>query len=351
MANPPAWHFRQIFGERDPSEETAEEDLISAVEFNEDGTYLATGDRGGRIVIFESSEMDGVPKGNGQTKCLPRYANDASDEKRSAASKVEYRFYCEFQSHEPEFDYLKSLEIEERINGIRWCRGYAGSRCLLSTNDKTIKLWKVYEKTVKLVSDVSHEPGPQGSNAAIAGIAPKSGLTNTDGGTLYPTAATVLRLPRITPHDVIVTAMPKRVYANGHAYHINSIGVNCDGESFLSADDLRVNLWHLGASDTCFNLVDIKPNDMEDLSEVGDWFVPPACAHLRAGRVVAHLPRGGQTRHARRHSAALSEAGAHACARGTDRTSVQDLVSLAPPAPRPARSGRHQFALHLRGQL
>ena len=26
---------------------------------------------------------------------------------------MEYRFYCEFQSHEPEFDYLKSLEIEE----------------------------------------------------------------------------------------------------------------------------------------------------------------------------------------------------------------------------------------------
>jgi hypothetical protein len=35
-----------------------------------------------------------------------------------------------------------------------------------------------------------------------------------------------------------------------------------------SADDLRINLWHLGAADTCFNLVDIKPNDMEDLSEV-----------------------------------------------------------------------------------
>ena len=33
------------------------EDLISAVEFNENGEYLATGDRGGRVVIFESSEV------------------------------------------------------------------------------------------------------------------------------------------------------------------------------------------------------------------------------------------------------------------------------------------------------
>ena len=35
---------------------------------------------------------------------------------------AEYRFYTEFQSHEPEFDYLKSLEIEEKINQIRWLK-------------------------------------------------------------------------------------------------------------------------------------------------------------------------------------------------------------------------------------
>ena len=28
--------------------------------------------------------------------------------------------YSTFQSHEPEFDYLKSLEIEEKINKIRF---------------------------------------------------------------------------------------------------------------------------------------------------------------------------------------------------------------------------------------
>ena len=47
---------------------------------------------------------------------------------------IEYRFYCEFQSHEPEFDYLKSLEIEEKINRIRWRHGKAGPLFLLSTN-------------------------------------------------------------------------------------------------------------------------------------------------------------------------------------------------------------------------
>lgn len=34
-------------------------------------------------------------------------------------SPFEYRYLTEFQSHEPEFDYLKSLEIEEKINQVR----------------------------------------------------------------------------------------------------------------------------------------------------------------------------------------------------------------------------------------
>ena len=45
-----------------------------------------------------------------------------------------YRFYTEFQSHEGEFDYLKSLEIEEKINQIKWCRKTNGAHFLLSTN-------------------------------------------------------------------------------------------------------------------------------------------------------------------------------------------------------------------------
>ena len=36
--------------------------------------------------------------------------------------KSSYNFFCEFQSHEAEFDYLKSMEIEERIAQIRWLR-------------------------------------------------------------------------------------------------------------------------------------------------------------------------------------------------------------------------------------
>jgi serine/threonine-protein phosphatase 2A regulatory subunit B len=41
-----------------------------------------------------------------------------------------------------------------------------------------------------------------------------------------------------------------------------------DGENFLSADDLRVNLWSLENSLLAFNIVDLKPPNIEELAEV-----------------------------------------------------------------------------------
>lgn len=48
--------------------------------------------------------------------------------------------YSTFQSHEPEFDYLKSLEIEEKINKIRWLPQQNAAHFLLSTNGKPLPL-------------------------------------------------------------------------------------------------------------------------------------------------------------------------------------------------------------------
>lgn len=46
----------------------------------------------------------------------------------------DYKFFTEFQSHEAEFDYLKSLEIEEKINAIKWCPRVNDALFLLATN-------------------------------------------------------------------------------------------------------------------------------------------------------------------------------------------------------------------------
>lgn len=83
----------------------------------------------------------------------------------------------------------------------------------------------------------------------------------------------------MTYHDTVVAAVPRRTYANAHAYHINSISVNSDGETFISSDDLRINLWNLNIQDQSFNIVDIKPANMEELTEVitAAEFHPHSC--------------------------------------------------------------------------
>lgn len=53
----------------------------------------------------------------------------------------------------------------------------------------------------------------------------------------------------------MVEASPRRIFANAHTYHINSISVNSDQETYLSADDLRINLWHLEITDQSFSIL------------------------------------------------------------------------------------------------
>ncbi|CCD23226.1 CDC55 family protein NDAI_0B01910 [Naumovozyma dairenensis CBS 421] len=224
------YHFKfsQCFGDKADIVVT-EADIITAVEFDHTGDFLATGDKGGRVVLFERNKNN---------------------------KHCEYKFLTEFQSHDAEFDYLKSLEIEEKINQLKWLRSSnQRSHFLLSTNDKTIKLWKVYEKNIKLVSE---------NNLSMENDITK-GKSSSNSHTL---SLQNLKLPRLSQHDKIIAAAPKRIYSNAHTYHINSISTNSDQETFISADDLRINLWNLDIPDQSFNIVDIKPNNMEELTEV-----------------------------------------------------------------------------------
>ena len=68
-----------------------------------------------------------------------------------------------------------------------------------------------------------------------------------------PTHSAQLKLPRTQQQDSIVAAVPRKVYSNAHAYHIHSISVNSDQETYISADDLRINLWNLNISDQSFS--------------------------------------------------------------------------------------------------
>lgn len=154
----PIHTFESRFGRRrhlnppDPSPSflaSTTADLLTAIEFDQDGEYLATGDKGGRVVIFQkgddikqvcftarvigrSMHSKSVPFCSCNRSPSPPLPQVTPEGRRKWACK--YRFYSEFQSHEPEFDYLKSLEIEEKINQIKWCRRTGGAHFLLSSN-------------------------------------------------------------------------------------------------------------------------------------------------------------------------------------------------------------------------
>jgi serine/threonine-protein phosphatase 2A regulatory subunit B len=93
-------------------------------------------------------------------------------------------------------------------------------------------LWKVSERHKR----------PEGYN-----------LKDESGIMLDPTNITSLRVPQFKPMELMVEASPRRVFSNAHTYHINSISVNSDQETYMSADDLRINLWHLEITDQSFS--------------------------------------------------------------------------------------------------
>lgn len=270
---PLEWKFSQVFGERTAGEEVQEVDIISAIEFDKTGDHLATGDRGGRVVLFERTDTK-EPVGSRRELEMMDY---------HVSRHPEFRYKTEFQSHEPEFDYLKSLEIEEKINKIRWCQAANGALFVLSTNDKTIKFWKVQEKKIKKISVMNASPSKVVVNGDIGRSSVSSNpfqyLENESchnksydrlGNNIsHPIESRAeLRLPVVSSAEASIVARCRRVYAHAHDYHINSISNNSDGETFISADDLRINLWNLEISSQSFNIVDMKPSNMEDLTEV-----------------------------------------------------------------------------------
>jgi len=202
------WKLNQVFGE-DPSS-VNEENVITAVEFDSTGEFLSIGYQCGQIVIFRNTTGD------------------------------TYKFWSQFESHHPEFDFLTSLEIEEKINKIRWVRSKYGfgARLLLSTNDKTIKLWRLQEKR------------PRKAKIQLRELSDDTPPSSPD------------------PVMTSVGAHLRKTFANAHAYNVNSLSLCSDGELFISSDDLRINLWNLENSSEAFTILDTKPTNMSELSEV-----------------------------------------------------------------------------------
>jgi serine/threonine-protein phosphatase 2A regulatory subunit B len=119
----PSWVYINGLGERDQSNVT-DSDVLTAISFDKTGEYLAVGDKGGRVIVF-------------------RYGGLKN------SKYFDYRYFTEIQSHEPEFDHLKSIELDEKVNSLEFVNHKNGALQFLSTNDRVIKLWRVEYKVHK----------------------------------------------------------------------------------------------------------------------------------------------------------------------------------------------------------
>lgn len=185
-----------------------------------------------------------------------------------------------------EFDYLKSIDILAKINCISWLPIANNSLQLLSTNgnsisrcnflgvllcfstiyvhstDKVIKLWRMSQQAPAAYNfnfradecgeDSDDESTPNGNTDKS--LSDLSGLNGTPGMKKNHSLAS-LRIPRYKKRkSPTIEVRCRKTYANVHAYHIHSLSLNSDQETFLSADDLRINVWNLGVSDQTFSM-------------------------------------------------------------------------------------------------
>ena len=234
--------FRIIF--------THTDDIFTALDFDESGRYIALGDRAGRITVFETIEDGGD--------------DTATGTKGNSTMPIEYKFFTEFQSHERGFDRLHSVEIEESINMIRWWKGNAPGIFMLSSNDTCVKMWKICHKKMRRRNRKNRN--------RVGG----DGVESEAGGSIH--------IPSPSKHPKYSTeAVCKRSFNNAHGTcHIDSVSPCSDGETFISTDALKINLWNAEVSNECFNILNIKPPNLADLQEVitSAAFHPTLCNML-----------------------------------------------------------------------
>ncbi|GAB5364815.1 hypothetical protein AAMO2058_001002700 [Amorphochlora amoebiformis] len=127
--------------------------------------------------------------------------------------KDPFQFYEEFVSHNADFDTLYSRRIPRNVIALEWLERYSQNMHLLASNEKTIKLWRLKEM-------------------------------QTDQG------------------ETQICPVLARSFEKGHQrFFIHSISAFSDGETFLSSDELALNVWHLERGDSCYQL-----NDTADMT-------------------------------------------------------------------------------------
>eukprot|EP01133_Synstelium_polycarpum_P015961 gene15961-18975_t len=149
---------------------------------------------------------------------------------------------------------LSSFEIifhfqahESEVIEIRWCKGVCSTLLFVSTCVSSSKLWRFSAASLR------HSTG-------VPAHSHNSSINN------YKFTL-------------------KKSYEHEEIFNINSISLNSDGQTFVSSDEFRVYLWDLNNNQECFNIIDLKPSNIQLLNEIirVTEFHPIQCNYLVYG--------------------------------------------------------------------
>lgn len=246
------WEFVQSFGDDASSYDFADaDDLVTAVQFDSTGEHLAIGDKAGRVSIVQEAE------------------------RRTGGGPLEYRFYTEFQSHEPEFDSLKSSEISPRIAALEWWPFPTSRMTLLTANEKTIKVWRIDTQQRTNHRQQQHSPPHPARAPPFPPSSSSSSASPVDDD--YPS----------------VSSRCVRVYRGCHVFSVHSLSASCDGSTFLAADDLKLLLYDIQHSDTAISAVDLTTPSASSSHATNSTNSHSTAPAPTAGRGVSDQGEGG----------------------------------------------------------
>lgn len=146
--------------------------------------------------------------------------------------------------------YVRYIAHETEIVKVKWCKGVSINLQLLSSDVNTTKLWRISRSLNSM----------------------------NDNGHFYGSVKIVLK-------RVFSQAPPQ---GSNTILNTHSLSLNSDGEIFLTADELRIYLWHLQAGgQECFNVLDLAAElqSLQMLTEVmrAATFHPKQCNLLVYG--------------------------------------------------------------------
>lgn len=257
------WRYNQFLGEKlteaDLGEEENQSYVISEMKMTDNGEFLAVGDRGGRVIIFQRTES----------------------KKHKNTFKLNY-FY-EYSAFDKDFDVHRSSEYSEVIRAM--CvlpTQYHDKIDIVSCGYRTIKFHRVYNSKIKYFSNPKDsrdskdreancddsEDTCEHSNSTSGGCGSSNSLSNKNFSLENRQNTEItqncencqnFQIPKLKIVKKDIASKCKKTFKIENSAELNSLSFNkFFTNQFVSSDESKILLWDVNYPKEVYNVLDIE---------------------------------------------------------------------------------------------